>query len=92
MRQIGAVLEGSRNVYWSMSAWQNLLYFGRLKGLRGGELKPRAERLLGELGLWDRRGEPVGTFSRGMQQKVAVAARSRTGWCGWRTSSTRRWC
>src|SRR6266511_3275908 len=74
VRQIGAVLEGSRNVYWSMSAWQNLLYFGRLKGLRGGELKPRAERLLGELGLWDRRGEPVGTFSRGMQQKVAVAA------------------
>jgi len=74
VRQIGAVLEGSRNVYWSMSAWQNLLYFGRLKGLRGSELKPRARWLLGELGLWQRRSEPVGTFSRGMQQKVAVAA------------------
>ncbi len=74
VRQIGAVLEGSRNVYWSMSAWQNLLYFGRLKGLRGAELKPRAQRLLTELGLWERHGESVGTFSRGMQQKVAVAA------------------
>ncbi|MGD9893103.1 MAG: ATP-binding cassette domain-containing protein, partial [Dehalococcoidia bacterium] len=72
--QLGAVLEGSRNVYWSMSAWQNLLYFGRLKGLRGGEIKPRAERLLVELGLWERRSEVVGTFSRGMQQKVAIAA------------------
>ncbi|MPZ88981.1 MAG: ATP-binding cassette domain-containing protein, partial [Nitriliruptorales bacterium] len=74
VQQIGAVLEGSRNVYWSLSAWQNLLYFGRLKGLRGAEIKPRAEGLLRDLGLWDRRNELVGGFSRGMQQKVAVAA------------------
>lgn len=73
VRQIGAVLEGSRNVYWSMSAWQNLLYFGRLKGLHGSQIKPRAKWLLTELGLWDRRKKTVGTFSRGMQQKVAVA-------------------
>lgn len=74
VRQIGAVLEGSRNVYWSLSAWQNLLYFGRLKGLRGREIRPRAEHLLGELGLWERRNQLVGGFSRGMQQKVAIAA------------------
>jgi ABC-2 type transport system ATP-binding protein len=74
VRQLGAVLEGSRNVYWPMSAWENLLYFGQLKGLRGAEIKPRARWLLTELGLWERRGQPVGSFSRGMQQKVAVAA------------------
>ena len=74
VQQIGAVLEGSRNVYWSLSAWQNLLYFGRLKGLSAAEIKPRAERLLRELDLWERRKEQVGGFSRGMQQKVAVAA------------------
>jgi ABC-2 type transport system ATP-binding protein len=72
--QLGAVLEGGRNVYWSLSAWQNLLYFGRLKGLSGEEIKPRAERLLRDLGLWDLRHGSVGGFSRGMQQKVAVAA------------------
>lgn len=72
--QIGAVLEGSRNVYWPLSSWENLLYFGRLKGLRKAEIAPRAERLLTELGLWERRHQPVGGFSRGMQQKVAVAA------------------
>jgi ABC-2 type transport system ATP-binding protein len=72
--QLGAVLEGGRNVYWSLSAWQNLLYFGRLKGLQSDEIKPRAERLLRELGLWDVRHAQVGGFSRGMQQKVAVAA------------------
>jgi ABC-2 type transport system ATP-binding protein len=74
VRQIGAVLEGSRNVYWPLTAWQNLMYFGRLKGLRGQEIKPRAERLLTDLGLWDRRNETVGSYSRGMQQKVAIAA------------------
>jgi ABC-2 type transport system ATP-binding protein len=74
VRQIGAVLEGSRNIYWPLSAWENLLYFGRLKGLRKAEIAPRAERLLTELDLWERRSEPVGGFSRGMQQKVAVAA------------------
>ena len=74
VRQVGAVLEGSRNVYWSLSAWQNLLYFGRLKGLRAAEVKPRAQRLLRDLGLWERRNQQVGGFSRGMQQKVAVAA------------------
>ena len=74
VRQLGAVLEGSRNVYWPLTAWQNLMYFGRLKGLRGREIRPRAQRLLTELGLWDVRNEAVGSFSRGMQQKVAVAA------------------
>jgi ABC-2 type transport system ATP-binding protein len=72
--QLGAVLEGGRNVYWPLTAWQNLFYFGRLKGLRGDQIAPRAERLLRDLGLWHVRHLQVGGFSRGMQQKVAVAA------------------
>jgi ABC-2 type transport system ATP-binding protein len=74
VRQIGAVLEGARNVYWSLSAWQNLMYFGQLKGLSGGSIRPRAEFLLRSLDLWERRDDLVGKFSRGMQQKVAIAA------------------
>lgn len=74
MRQIGVVLEGARNIYWRLSSWQNLMYFGRLKGCRGKSLKQRAQQLLTELDLWERRNDPVGTFSRGMQQKVAIAS------------------
>jgi ABC-2 type transport system ATP-binding protein len=73
MREIGAVLEGTRNVHWTLTAWDNLLYFGHLKGLTGKTLSARAEQLLRELGLWDRRKDLVRTYSRGMQQKVAVA-------------------
>lgn len=73
MRQIGAVLEGTRNVYWRLSAWQNLLYFGHLKGKYGKKLRTHAEELLRELELWERRDDDVRLFSRGMQQKVAIA-------------------
>jgi ABC-2 type transport system ATP-binding protein len=74
MEQIGAVLEGSRNVYWTLTAWQNMLYFGRLKGMRKAAAQDRAEELLTGLDLWERRNEKVGDYSRGMQQKVAIAA------------------
>jgi ABC-2 type transport system ATP-binding protein len=72
-RQIGAVLEGTRNVYWRLSAWQNLMYFGRLKGCPGNVVQERAKRLLSELDLWERRHDSLRFFSRGMQQKVAIA-------------------
>ena len=72
MQHVGAVLEGTRNVHWPLSAWDNLIYFGHLKGVRGKPLSARAERLLRELELWDRRKDPVRTLSRGMQQKVAI--------------------
>ncbi len=74
MRRLGAVLEGTRNIYWRLTAWHNLIYFGRLKGVNSADLKTRAAHLLSEMGLWERRFDEVGKFSRGMQQKVAIAA------------------
>ena len=73
MRQIGVVLEGTRNVYWRLTAWENLMYFGRIKGFAGRMLQQRAERFLRELDLWERRNDLVNEFSRGMQQKVSIA-------------------
>ncbi len=73
MKQIGVVLEGARNIYWQLSAHENLLYYGRLKGVSGTPLYDRAAMLLHDLELWDCRHELVGDFSRGTQQKVAIA-------------------
>lgn len=73
IKQIGAVLEGTRNIYWQLSAWENLMYFGHLKGWWGNKLKERAKWLLNQLELWDRKDEPIAHFSRGNQQKVAIA-------------------
>src|SRR5260370_17405239 len=46
VRQIGAVLEGSRNVYWPLTACQHLMYFGRLRALRPPATNPQPARLL----------------------------------------------
>ncbi len=73
IRQIGAVLEGTRNIYWQLSPWQNLMYFGRLKGITGKALTDQAEKLLDALELTARKDDPVEHFSRGSQQKVAIA-------------------
>jgi ABC-2 type transport system ATP-binding protein len=69
----GAVLEGSRNIYWRLSVRANLKYFGALKGLRGRDLAARVERVLAMADLADRADDEARVLSRGMQQKAALA-------------------
>ncbi len=71
---IGAVLEGARNLYWRLSAEENLRYFGQLRLVPRKQLYGRIETLLAHFGLYEHRRQEVGQFSRGMQQKLAIAA------------------
>ena len=57
----------------TMSALENLLFFGQIYGLARAEIKHRATEILGRLDLADRMREPMLHLSRGQQQKVAVA-------------------
>src|SRR5260370_30233032 len=68
MRQIGAVLEGTPNIYWRLSPWQNLLYFDRPKGCRGKKLQERAEPLLRVVALWGRLRDALRSFSAGRRR------------------------
>jgi ABC-2 type transport system ATP-binding protein len=57
-----------------LSPHENLLYAARLYGLRAGEARQEAERILARLGIArSRLGSPLEQMSRGMQQKVAIA-------------------
>jgi ABC-2 type transport system ATP-binding protein len=71
-RRTGALLEHS-GLYERLSALDNLDYFGRIWRMPDEARRVRIEQLLRHFGLWDRRLEVVGTWGRGMQQKLAVA-------------------
>jgi len=73
LAQVGAVLEGNRNLYWRLTPLQNLEYFGVLRGLPPRTARQRGLELLETFGLWEKRDVAVQTLSRGMQQKVAIA-------------------
>jgi ABC-2 type transport system ATP-binding protein len=68
----GALLE-HHGLYERLSAEQNLMFHARAWRLPRDEARARIAELLRGLGLWDRRTERVGTWSRGMKQKLAVA-------------------
>jgi ABC-2 type transport system ATP-binding protein len=68
----GAVLEGSRNVYMRLSPWENIQYFGALKGVSAARLRQQADELLPLFELEAKRNATAQTLSRGMQQKLAI--------------------
>lgn len=73
LRHVGAVLEGNRNIYWRLTALENLIYFGMLKGLSEKDARTRGTLLLERFELGQKQNMLVQTLSRGMQQKVAIA-------------------
>lgn len=68
----GALLEHP-GLYERLSAEENLEFWGRAWRIPAPARRARIRELLEPLDLWERRKEPVGTWSRGMKQKVAVA-------------------
>lgn len=61
-------------LYPTISAQDNLAFFGRIYGLRGAALKKRIDEVLALVGLSDRAGDAVQTFSGGMKRRLNIAA------------------
>ncbi len=61
-------------LYEALSAEENLRLFGALYGLAGKALTAAVERGLRFVGLWDRAGHKVRTFSGGMKRRLNLAA------------------
>ena len=60
-------------LYESLSAYDNLDFYGKLYDCPETQRKENIERLLKMLGLWEKRDVSAGTFSKGMKQKLAIA-------------------
>lgn len=72
-KQVMGVVPELSNAYTELSAWNNLQFMAELYGVPKKEAKQRAEELLAKFDLYERRDHKVGTFSKGMKQKLVIA-------------------
>ena len=61
-------------LYPDLSARENLVFWGKMYGLRGAALKSRVDEVLAIIGLADRQKDQVGKFSGGMKRRVNIGA------------------
>ena len=59
--------------YDDLTGLQNLQFTARLNRIPENEVNPRAEELLGRVGLSDATGKKTGKYSRGMLQRLGLA-------------------
>jgi ABC-2 type transport system ATP-binding protein len=60
-------------LYETLGTYKNLDYYAQFYGIPKTQREHSIQETLTNLGLWDRRNEPVGGFSKGMKQKIAIA-------------------
>jgi len=59
-------------LYDSLSARENLFFWGRMYGMGGAQLKKRVDEVLEQIGLADKAGQKVQTYSGGMKRRVNI--------------------
>jgi ABC-type lipoprotein export system ATPase subunit len=69
---VGVVLQRD-NLHPHLDAADNVALPLRLHGRPAGEVRARVDELLGQVGLGQRRREPIGHLSGGETQRVAIA-------------------
>ena len=73
LRHVGCVIE-TPECYHDFTPTEMMLYVGHVHGLSNKEIKIRARDVLEEVRMWSWRDKNVGSFSKGMRQRVALAA------------------
>jgi ABC-2 type transport system ATP-binding protein len=61
-------------LYEDLSGRENLLFWGRMYGLKGATLDKRVDEVLDLIGLSDRQKDRVGKYSGGMKRRVNIGA------------------
>jgi ABC-2 type transport system ATP-binding protein len=73
IRKIIGLVSDNVGLYESLTAYENLEYYGKLYKCPESRRRENLEHFLKMLGLWERRDTAAGTFSKGMKQKLAIA-------------------
>lgn len=72
-KQVIGVVPQEIALYGALSARQNLLFWGRMYGMGGAQLKERVEAVLQQVDLAERANERVDTYSGGMKRRINIA-------------------
>ena len=72
LRAVCGLLTETPGFYDRMSAWENLTFFSQLYRIPETIRDQRLREQLRAMNLWERRNDLVGTFSKGMKQKLAI--------------------
>ncbi len=73
IRKMIGLLPENVGLYESMTAYKNLDFYAKLYQCPENKRKERIEYYLKMLDLWGKKDVVVGTFSKGMKQKLAIA-------------------
>lgn len=73
VRAVCGLSTESPGLYERLTAEEYLTFFARMYAVPEGEIPGRVQAQLSAAGLWDRRADRLGGFSKGMRQKVNVA-------------------
>jgi len=73
IRKLIGLVPDSVGLYDDLTAYDNLEFYGKLYGCTEAQRKENIQTFLTLLGLWDKKDVTVGTFSKGMKQKLAIA-------------------
>jgi ABC-2 type transport system ATP-binding protein len=71
-KQLSGVVPEQANAYVDLSAWDNLMLMAELYRVPGSEAKRRAEALLQEVRLYEKKDNLVKTFSLGMRKRLIL--------------------
>jgi len=73
IRKIIGLLPENPGLYDELSAYKNLDFYGKLYECTETQRKDNIKYFLNMLGIWDKRDDTAGMFSKGMKQKLAIA-------------------
>lgn len=73
VKQVIGVVPQEIALYDTISARENLEFWGKMYGLSGAALKERVTEVLNIAGLIERANEKVATFSGGMKRRINIA-------------------
>jgi ABC-2 type transport system ATP-binding protein len=73
IRQNIGLLPENPGLYESLSAYQNLEFYAKMYGVPAAKRSGRITELLQALDILNRKDDAVGSFSKGMKQKIAIA-------------------